>query len=75
MSRLSGKHGPAPQDTEFSSDFCDDIARPVFPDVGLSLLDAEPGVTYEFIREYRDPYLPDQLANYEVLISLKPRIR
>jgi phosphoglycerate dehydrogenase-like enzyme len=58
----------------FSADFCDERGQLAFPDIGLSLLDAAPGVSYEFLREYRAEYAPDQLADIDVLISLKPRI-
>jgi phosphoglycerate dehydrogenase-like enzyme len=58
----------------FSADFCDDARHPVFPDIGLSLLEGEPRTSHEFLREYRAEYSPDQLADYDVLISLKPRI-
>jgi phosphoglycerate dehydrogenase-like enzyme len=46
----------------------------MFPDLGLSLLDGVPGVTYFFLPEYRAEYVPEQLENVDVLISLKPRV-
>ena len=58
----------------FSADFCDEQGRLVFPDIGLSLLEPVPGLTYEFLREYRAEYAPEQLSHCDVLISLKPRI-
>jgi phosphoglycerate dehydrogenase-like enzyme len=58
----------------FSADFCRDDGALAFPDIGLSLLDSAPGVAYEFLRDYRPEYEPSQLADYDVLISLKPRI-
>jgi phosphoglycerate dehydrogenase-like enzyme len=58
----------------FSADFCDESGRPVFPDIGLSLLDGVAGVTHEFLPEYRAEYLPSQLSSYDVLISLKPKV-
>jgi phosphoglycerate dehydrogenase-like enzyme len=58
----------------FSADFCDDKGRMAFPDIGLSLLEGYPGISHEFLREYRGEYSPDQLAGYDVLISLKPKI-
>lgn len=58
----------------FSADFCREDGSQIFPDIGLSLLDAEPGVSYGFVKEYRAEYSADQLAGWDVLISLKPRI-
>src|SRR6201987_5008692 len=58
----------------FSADFCDEQGRPVFPDIGLSLLDQVPGVSHEFLRGYQPEYPSGLLANYDVVISLKPKI-
>jgi phosphoglycerate dehydrogenase-like enzyme len=58
----------------FSADLCDQQGQPVFPDIGLSLLGGLPRITHEFVREYRDTYSADQLSDYDVLISLKPRV-
>jgi phosphoglycerate dehydrogenase-like enzyme len=58
----------------FSADFCDQRGQTVFPDIGLSLLEGIPRVTHEFVKEYRDTYSADQLSDYDVLISLKPRV-
>jgi phosphoglycerate dehydrogenase-like enzyme len=57
-----------------SADFLDPQGAPAFPDIGLSLLDGIPGLTYEFLPEYHAEYLPEQLRDYDVLISLKPRV-
>ena len=58
----------------FSADFMTESGSLVFPDLGLSLLDGVPGLSYEFIKEYRPAYLPEQLRNYDVVISLKPHV-
>jgi phosphoglycerate dehydrogenase-like enzyme len=58
----------------FSADFCDQQGQPVFPDIGLSLLGGLPRITHDFVREYRDTYSADQVSDYDVLISLKPRV-
>jgi len=58
----------------FSADFRRDDGNLAFPDIGLSLLEGIEGVEYDFVREYRPEYLPDQIGGYDVLISLKPRI-
>jgi hypothetical protein len=57
-----------------SADFCDQQGKPIFPDLGLSLLDAVPAILHGFLREYRPEYAPEQLENYDVVISLKPKV-
>src|SRR5580704_2659707 len=58
----------------FSADFCDQQRQPVFPDIGLSLFEGVPRIAHEFVAEYRDEYSAQQLSDYDVLISLKPRV-
>jgi phosphoglycerate dehydrogenase-like enzyme len=58
----------------FSADFLDENRRLIFPDVGLGLLENQPGLEYNFIANYYPEYAPEQIANYDVLISLKPRV-
>ena len=58
----------------FSADFCDEQGRPVFPDIGLPLLDKVPRISHEFLRGYQPEYPPGQLADYDVVISLKPKV-
>ncbi len=58
----------------FSADFCDQHGQPVFPDIGLSLLEGVPRLAHEFVAEYREEYSPQQLSDYDVLISLRPRV-
>jgi phosphoglycerate dehydrogenase-like enzyme len=58
----------------FSADFRREDGTPAFPDIGLDLLVSIPSLSYEFISEYRPEYAPSQLAGFDVLISLKPRI-
>ena len=57
-----------------SADFRDDEARLIFPDIGLSLLNGIPGLSHDFLPDYRPEYGPDQLSGYDVVISLKPRV-
>jgi phosphoglycerate dehydrogenase-like enzyme len=57
-----------------SADFLDEKGSLIFPDIGLSLLDGVPGLSYEFVREYRSEYVPEQLRDFDVVISLKPRV-
>ena len=58
----------------FSADFRDEQQQLIFPDIGLSLLAGEPDVSYDFLSEDRPEYAPEQLAPYDVLITLKPRV-
>lgn len=58
----------------FSADFCGEDGQLAFPELGLSLLSGVPGLAYEFLSEYRSEYTPGQLAPFDVVISLKPRI-
>ena len=57
-----------------SADFLDEHRNLVFPDIGLAVLDGEPCIKHEFLPEFRPEYTPDQLAGYDVVISLKPRV-
>jgi len=59
---------------KFSADFCRADRSLAFPDIGLSLLDENPSVAYSFLSEYLPEYSPAQLADCDVLISLKPRV-
>ena len=72
----SSRPGPDPGKFRvgFSADFRREDGSLAFPDIGLSLLEGVEGIEYDFVREYRPEYLPDQIAGYDVLISLKPRI-
>ena len=58
----------------FAADFCGEDGQLAFPDIGLSLLKGVPGISHEFLREYRPEYVPSQLEGYDVLISLKPKV-
>jgi phosphoglycerate dehydrogenase-like enzyme len=58
----------------FSADFCDPQGQPVFPDIGVSLLEGIPRISHEFVAENRDEYSPAQLSDYDVLITLKPKV-
>ncbi len=45
-----------------------------FGDVGLSLLDAQPGVRWEFLGEQAPELRPDQLRDYDALLLLGSRV-
>jgi phosphoglycerate dehydrogenase-like enzyme len=63
-----------PFEVGFSADFLDEKAILVFPDIGLSLLDGVHGLSFDFLKDYRSEYEPDQLRNLDVVISLKPKV-
>jgi len=58
----------------FSADFLDEQRQLIFPDIGLSLLDSEPDISYEFLSDYRDVYVPEQIASYDVIITMGPSL-
>jgi phosphoglycerate dehydrogenase-like enzyme len=57
-----------------SADFLDDSRQPIFPDLGLANLDHLENLEHRFLSEYLPVYIPDQLRDLDVLISLKPRV-
>lgn len=57
-----------------SADFLDESGSLIFPDIGLSVLHAAPGLSYEFLEEYRSEYAPEQLSDFDAVISLGPRV-
>jgi phosphoglycerate dehydrogenase-like enzyme len=57
-----------------SADFCNEKGRLMFPDIGLSLLDEVQGIHHGFLSEYYSEYPSHQLADCDVLISLKPKV-
>ncbi len=50
------------------------IGTLAFPDIGLALFDGVPGLSYEFLREYRTGVYRRPTRGFDVLISLKPRV-
>jgi len=74
QSAVEAERGGSEFRVGFSADFCDSQGNLAFPDLGLSMLKGHPGLAYEFLSEYRTEYVPQQLADYDVLISLKPKI-
>jgi len=71
---MSGENSARSFRVALSADFCDQQGKLIFPDLGLSLLDAVPAISYEFLRENRAEYAAEQLVDYDVLITLKPRV-
>lgn len=57
-----------------SADFLDQDGKLIFPDIGLSLFQDARDLQYEFLSEYRAEYSPEQIRQYDVVISLKPRV-
>src|SRR6476661_7837401 len=73
---MSSMNAPLGQEFRIalSADFLDDRGDLIFPDIGLSALAGVPRLSYEFLPEYRPEYAPDQLRDYDVIVSLKPRV-
>lgn len=46
----------------------------IFPDIGLRLFHDVPSLEHEFLTTYRPEYISEQLIDYDVVISLKPRV-
>jgi phosphoglycerate dehydrogenase-like enzyme len=57
-----------------SADFRLEDGSLMAPDLGLGLLEAQQGLAYEFLGRYEPEYQPDQLAPFDAVISLKPRV-
>jgi len=57
-----------------SADFFDEKGQTIFPDIGLSLLQGISGLSYGSLPAYNPEYAPGQLAGYDTLITLKPRV-
>jgi phosphoglycerate dehydrogenase-like enzyme len=58
----------------FSADFRDDRGNLIFPDIGQQLLDGHERLIHEFMADYNTIYDSAQLAPYDVVVSLKPRV-
>ena len=54
-------------------DFLDSQNNLVYRDIGLSVLDAAPGITHRFIKEHKPEIIPEQLDGLDAIISLTPR--
>jgi phosphoglycerate dehydrogenase-like enzyme len=65
---------PATFRVGLSADFCDDHGQLIFPDIGLSVFAGVPRLLHEFLPGYQAEYSPSQLTDYDVLISLKPKV-
>ena len=57
-----------------SADFLLSTGATLAPDLGLGVLEGHPGLAYEFMDSEAPEYPPGQLAPYDVVISLKPRV-
>jgi phosphoglycerate dehydrogenase-like enzyme len=58
----------------FSADFLAGDGTLVFPDIGLNLFDGVHDLHHEFLGDYSAEYRPEQLATFDVVISLKPKV-
>jgi phosphoglycerate dehydrogenase-like enzyme len=53
-------------------DFLTPEGNLVYKNIGLDILDREPNIQYEFLKENRSPVTPDMIAGYNSIISLTP---
>ncbi len=67
MSRSSKFH------VGLTRDFLAEDGRLAFQDIGLGMLDAEPGVTYSFLPENLPEITPDQIAGFDGVITYLPK--
>jgi phosphoglycerate dehydrogenase-like enzyme len=58
----------------FSADFRDERGNVIFPDIGRQLLEGYETLLHEFVPDYHPVYDSSQLAPYDVVVSLKPRV-
>jgi phosphoglycerate dehydrogenase-like enzyme len=70
MSRQS----PAPFRVGVTRDFLNPQGHIAFGDIGLSLLDAAPGLEWDFLTENVPELTPEQVAAYDALLVLAPRV-
>ena len=57
-----------------TADFFDAGQQPKYPDVGLSVFDAQPHVTHRVLDEHRSSIGPDQIAGVQGVIVLTPAV-
>jgi len=53
-------------------DFLNSDGKLVYNDIGLDILDNEPNIEYEFLKENYSPITPDMIDGYNAIISLAP---
>ena len=56
----------------FTRDFLTDDGRLVFNESALGILNDEPGVHHEFVMDFRKEMSPDQIAEYDAVITYLP---
>src|SRR5215472_1579697 len=65
---------PDPFRVGVTRDFLGPDGRITFGDIGLSLLDRHPGLSWEFLSEETSELRPDQVQDYDALLVLGPRV-
>ena len=65
---------PDPFRVGVTRDFLGPDGRITFGDIGLSLLDRHPGLSWEFLAEDTPELRPDQVHDYDALLVLGPRV-
>ena len=65
---------PGPFRVGVTRDFLGPDGRITFGDIGLSLLDRQPKLLWEFLAEDTTELRPDQIRDYDALLVLGPRV-
>ena len=65
---------PDPFRVGVTRDFLGPDGRVTFGDIGLSLLDGHPGLSWEFLPEETSELRPDQVRDHDALLVLSPRV-
>ncbi|MGH2522636.1 MAG: NAD(P)-dependent oxidoreductase [Anaerolineales bacterium] len=58
----------------FSRDFLNDAGELAYGDIGLSLLDQSPRVSYRFLDGYTQVVTPEQIAEVDALVVIYPHV-
>ncbi|MBI2685919.1 MAG: dehydrogenase [Acidobacteria bacterium] len=61
-------------DVILSADFLNESGGLVFPDIALETIAGNARVSHRFLDAYHAEYLPEQLTDADVLLSLKPKV-
>ncbi len=54
-------------------DFLSPEGKLTYKDMGLRVLESQPGITHEFFSRHENPVAADQLRDYDAVISLAPK--
>ncbi|HEU0119833.1 MAG TPA: NAD(P)-dependent oxidoreductase [Bryobacteraceae bacterium] len=61
-------------DVVLSADFLSESGALIFPDISLDSIAGHPQIAHRFLPDYQAEYTPGQLAEADVVLSLKPKV-